>query len=142
MHILWSDLSHDTQKRNPGLKELLQGGKQENKQSKYHSKKVLFNGIVFDSQKEANRYAELLLAKKAGIVKEIELQPRFLLQEGYRDNQTQKKVRKMEYVADFRVTYADGRQVVIDTKGFRTKVYINKLKLFRKKYPDIEFIEE
>ena len=112
------------------------------KPSKYHNEKVTVDGITFDSQKEANRYQELLLEKLAGIVLEIELQPKFVLQEGYRDPRTLKWVRPIVYIADFRVTYADGRVVVIDTKGFRTKEYRLKKKLFRRRYPEIDFVEE
>lgn len=110
------------------------------KPSKYRSKKVTVDGITFDSQKEANRYQELLLEKRAGIVQEIELQPKFVLQEGYRD--AGKWVRPITYIADFRVNYKDGRIVVIDTKGFKTKEYRLKKKLFRQRYPEIDFVEE
>ena len=119
----------------PELREFAGG-----KPSKYRSKKVEVDGITFDSQKEANRYQELLLEKRAGLVLDIELQPSFELQEGYRD--AGKWVRPIVYIADFRVTYADGRVVVIDTKGFRTKEYRLKKKLFRRRYPEIDFVEE
>lgn len=112
------------------------------KQAKYHNEKVLVDGILFDSKKEANKYSELQLLKRAGVVTKIELQPKFLLQAGYRDYQTKRWVRPITYVADFRVTYADGRVEVIDTKGYRTKEYRLKLKLFRQKYPEIVFVEE
>lgn len=81
------------------------------------------------------------MLKRAGVVTEIDLQPKFLLQAGYRDYHTKRWVRPITYVADFRVAYADGRVEVIDTKGFRTKEYRLKLKLFRQKYPDIVFVE-
>jgi hypothetical protein len=134
--LSWDNLSPAMQRLNPHLKEALEA----EKQSKYHSNKVTVDGITFDSQKEANRYCDLLLEQRAGLVDRIELQPRFLLQDGYMDNG--KKVRDMYYVADFQVWYSDGRVVVIDTKGFKTQVYRMKKKLFRRKYPDIEFVEE
>ncbi|MEN6566362.1 MAG: DUF1064 domain-containing protein [Veillonellales bacterium] len=111
------------------------------RQAKYHNEKVLVDGILFDSKKEADKYAELQMLKRAGVVTEIDLQPKFLLQAGYRDYHTKRWVRPIIYVADFRVAYADGR-VEVDTKGFRTKEYRLKLKLFRQKYPDIVFVEE
>jgi hypothetical protein len=52
--------------------------------NKYHAKKTKIDGILFDSHAEALRYAELKLMKQAGIVKEIECQPEFELQESYR----------------------------------------------------------
>lgn len=112
------------------------------KPSKLRNVKTTVDGIVFASKKEANRYSELLLEKRAGLVLEIELQPRFVLQEGYRDPLTMKWVRPIVYIADFRVVYADHRVVVIDTKGFRTKEYRIKKKLFRRRYPEIDFVEE
>lgn len=109
--------------------------------SKYSSRKVTLDGITFDSQKEANRYAELKLLERAGEVVKLELQPEFILQEGYR-TPAGNYVRPIKYRADFRVTYADGRVVVIDTKGYRTKEYQLKKKLLLYRYPEIEFVEE
>jgi len=111
------------------------------KRSKYNSRKVVVDGIIFDSRKEANKYCELLLLKKAGEIAEIELQPVFELQPAFVTPQG-KKVRAITYRADFRVTYHDGRHVVIDTKGYRTKEYLLKKKMFLKNFPEIEFIEE
>jgi hypothetical protein len=127
----------------PQLRELagVKQGAGTNTPAKYRNKKTEANGIVFDSKKEADRYHELLFLQKAGIVTKIELQPRFLLQAAYMDGA--RLVRKMEYVADFRVTYSDGRVEVEDVKtsATKTKSYLIKRKLFRKLYPDIVFRE-
>lgn len=112
------------------------------KESKYKSKKVEVDGIQFHSQKEANKYKELLLEKRTGTILGIELQPKFELQPGFRDSRTGKRIRPIIYIADFRVTYKDGRVVVIDTKGFKTKEYAIKKKLFLRKYPEVDFVEE
>lgn len=53
----------------------------------------------------------------------------------------QKGERAVKYMADFYYTTPDGKIVVEDTKGFRTKDYIIKRKLFKLRYPDITFIE-
>lgn len=111
------------------------------KQQKYRSRKVELDGIVFDSRKEANRYAELRLLEKAGEIVKLELQPEFELQPGYR-TQDGKYIRPIKYRADFRVTYADGQVVVIDTKGYRTKEYAIKKKMLLFRYPEIDFREE
>lgn len=136
-------MSDDCKRRNPQLLDMI-GAKPE-KASKMGNQKVLHeDGVWFSSKKEAARYDELKLLKKAGVVREIELQPRFLLQEGYMDGLTGKWVKKMEYVADFRVTYADGSVEVEDVKAsakFKTKEYRIKNKLFRRKYPEIVFRE-
>jgi len=113
------------------------------KQSKYHNQKIEVGGITFDSKKEANRYAELKLMKKAHIILDFELQPEFILQDGYVRNS--KNVQPIKYRADFKVTYADGRVVIIDVKSsekFKTDVYKLKKKILLYKYPDIIFKEE
>lgn len=111
------------------------------KPSKYRSRKVVVDGIRFDSKKEADKYCELKLLKKAGIIADFELQPEFELQPAYADKHG-KKVRAIVYRADFKVIYSDGRQVVIDTKGYRTKEYQLKKKMLLFRYPELEFVEE
>jgi len=110
------------------------------KNAKYYAQKTVIDGITFDSKKEAQKYLELKLLQRAGEVIEIELQPEFVLQEAYRYKG--KKVRAVTYRADFRVRYRDGREVIIDTKGYRTKEYLIKRKLLLARYPDIDFVEE
>lgn len=104
---------------------------------KYNAKKTMFDGIQFDSQKEAFRYGELKLLERAGEIAELELQPRFLLQEGFTDSKGKRR-RKIEYVADFQYI-ENGKIVVEDSKGFKTDVFKIKEKLLLKKYPEIDF---
>ncbi len=106
---------------------------------KYHNKKVVIDGITFDSKKEGNYYCELKILKMAGKVKDFEMQVPFELQPKFKHDG--KTIRAIKYVADFVVNYPDGRQVVIDTKGFRTKDYLLKRKMLLYKYPDIVFEE-
>ena len=107
--------------------------------NKYHNIKTDVNGVKFDSAKEANYYADLLLLQKAGEVTAIELQPKFVLHPGYMRGR--KKIRPITYIADFRVTYKDGRVVVVDAKGVSTREYQNKVKMLLAKYPDLNFEE-
>lgn len=109
--------------------------------SKYNAKKTVVDGITFDSRKEARRYQELKLMQEAGVIKDLSLQPNFLLQEKFKyQGETQ---RKIEYIADF--MYWDCEKnicVVEDVKGMKTDVYKLKKKLFLKKYGnDYDFIE-
>jgi hypothetical protein len=97
--------------------------------SKMRNKKTVVDGIRFDSQLEANYYCELKVLKRTGEVTDIKLQPRYPLQGG------------ITYIADFLVTYADGRQEIVDCKGFRTAVYRMKKKLFTEKYPHLKILE-
>ena len=94
--------------------------------NKYGAKKVLIDGITFDSKAEAKFYTQL---KENGV--EFELQPRFLLQDSFKKNG--KHFRKIEYIADFKL----GNRI-IDIKGMETEVFKIKKKLFEYKYPDLK----
>lgn len=108
--------------------------------TKYKSKKVTVNGITFDSKKEANFYCELIMQQAAGVVKNFDMQVPFELQPGYRGADGQ-KIRAIKYLADFVIEYQDGHKEVIDVKGFRTKEYLLKRKIFCYKYPELVFRE-
>ena len=84
---------------------------------KYKSKPTEIDGIKFASKMEANRYVKLKELQRENIISNLELQPSFLLQDGFtRDG---KKYRPIVYVADFR--YKTGDKVVVeDVKGFKT----------------------
>ena len=102
--------------------------------NKYHNKKVTYKEIEFDSKKERARFITLKQLEKMGIIKELELQKKFLLQEGY-TNVEGKKIRPIYYIADFYYyDYIDNKWVVEDVKGVRTDVYKLKKKLFEYKY--------
>lgn len=108
--------------------------------SKYRSRKTEVDGITFDSAKEAKYYIELKLRQKAGEIASFELQPTFILQEGFR-TKNGKKEREIRYKADFRVVYLDGREEIVDTKGYKTKDYLLKRKMLLFRYPEINFVE-
>ena len=101
--------------------------------SKYHSRKVIIDGHKFDSKAEAKRYSELKILAQAGAIKNLELQPRFELQEPFMCDG--KKYRKIEYIADFAYS-ENGKMIVEDVKGMKTDVYKLKKKLFLKQYGD------
>lgn len=101
--------------------------------SKYYSRKVIIDGIKFDSKKEGNRYLELRLLLKARKIRDLELQKKFELLPKYKINN--KTIRAISYIADF--VYWDiskNEMVIEDTKGFKTEVYKLKKKLFEYKY--------
>lgn len=95
--------------------------------SKYGSKKVTIDGITYDSRKEANRHSELLLLQRAGRISDLHTQVKFELLPSQRvDGKVVE--RPVTYIADF-VYQQDGKTVVEDTKGFKTKDYILKRKM-------------
>lgn len=94
---------------------------------KYHNRKTTYNGIQFDSQKEATRYQELRLLERAGHIRKLELQPRYdLIVNGHKIG---------FYRGDFRYEMVEtGESVLEDCKGFRTQVYMLKKKLVKALY--------
>lgn len=95
--------------------------------NKYKNRKITVNGDTFDSRKEYIRYRELVLLQKAGQVSDLKRQVKFELIPSQRVNGKVVE-RACTYVADFVYT-ENGKTVVEDTKGFRTKDYIIKRKL-------------
>lgn len=101
--------------------------------SKYNAKKVVYDGIEFDSRKECKRYIELKKLQDDGVITDLELQRKFVLiplqreecneiiTKGKNKNCFKKgKVleRECAYFADF-YYIKDGKIVVEDTKGYR-----------------------
>ena len=102
--------------------------------TKYNNKKITVDGQIFDSKKEANRYKELRLLEKAGEIHDLRMQVKFTLIPAQRDEATGTVVeRECSYKADF-VYEEDGKTVVEDVKGFRTKEYVIKRKLMLWRY--------
>jgi len=100
--------------------------------SKYGNKKVVADGMTFDSKFEAKVYEELKLLKAGGQVEEFECQAEYPF--------VINGVKVCTYVADFVVNWTDGREEVWDAKGFRTKEYIIKKKLLKALY-GIDIVE-
>mgnify|MGYP003309414572 CR=1 FL=1 len=98
---------------------------------KYGNKKVIIDGIKFESELEGKRYVQLKLLQRAGEISNLRLQVPFLLQDSFRKNG--KTYRKIEYIADF-IYDEKGKTIVEDTKGVKTEVFKMKQKLFEYKY--------
>ena len=99
---------------------------------KYGNRKTVVDGITFDSQAEAIYYNQLKWLKQARQIKDFKLQPRYILQEGFKKNG--KTFRPITYKADFEVINLDGSTQIIDIKGTITKEFSIKRKLFEKLY--------
>ena len=100
---------------------------------KYGNRKVWLDNILFQSVHEADRYKELIMLQSAGLITELELQPRFkIVIEG-------QKI--CTYIADFRYLSTEtGQRITEDAKGYPTPEYKIKKKLVRALY-GIEVIE-
>lgn len=106
--------------------------------SKYHNRKVTYNGEVFDSKREFEYYLLLKDKEKRGLVFNIRRQVPIEIQPAFTDK-TGVKHRAITYKADFVYTdRRDGLTHYIDVKGFRTDVYKLKKKLLAYKNIIIE----
>jgi Pyruvate/2-oxoacid:ferredoxin oxidoreductase delta subunit len=98
------------------------------KSNKYHAKKAIFDGTRFDSTKEKDYYAKLLLLKRAKDdrrrVVNIERQLRYDI--------TIKNKKCFFYKLDFKVEYADGRIEHVDIKGCKIGCGYQMFKLKKK----------
>lgn len=102
-----------------------------------NARKTMFQGILFDSKLERDRYVFLLDAQKKGLISNLELQKPFELipTQTRGDNKVPsisktKNIRKTAYYSDF--TYlrlSDNKWIICDTKGYAMQVYKLKLKL-------------
>lgn len=117
-------------------------GAQAQKKSKYGNRKVVRDGIKFDSEREAARFGELKFLLKQGRIRDLRLQANFTLVEGYTTVEG-KRIKPMVYRADFtyeRATEPDYTGVVHwlpeveDAKGMHTPAYELKKKLMQNKY--------
>ena len=98
--------------------------------SKYKAQKTTFMGKVFDSKKEADRFAQLRYMQMGKLIGGLQCQYKFVLVPEQRDEKGKVIERAVTYIADF--VYTDlktGELVVEDAKGVKTKDYIIKRKL-------------
>jgi len=100
---------------------------------KYGAKAVVIDGKTFPSKAEGRRYEELKLMQREGIIRDLQLQPRYPIRIS--------GVLVTTYVADFRYFDVErGQEVVEDVKGFVTDVYKLKKKLVKLVH-DVDVIE-
>lgn len=114
------------------------------KKNKYNAKKVEFDGLTFDSQKEVLRYKELSLLRSEGIISNLQRQVKYILIPtqrepavlGPRGGVKPGKLIENEcsYLADFVYTVNEtGETIVEDVKGYKKgeayKVFTIKRKL-------------
>lgn len=109
------------------------------KKAKYRNSKVAIGGDTYDSMKEYRRYLDLLALENAGEIKDLRRQVKYILLPAQREPDTIGKrggihkgkllEKEVAYYADFVYTDSDGKLIVEDTKGIRTKDYIIKRKM-------------
>jgi hypothetical protein len=91
------------------------------------------DGIQFASKAEMRRYAELKLRVQAGEIRDLTLQPKFLLQEGFTKNG--RNYQPIYYVGDFEYYDCEKKKKVVeDVKGVETEVFKIKEKMLAFKH--------
>ncbi len=111
------------------------GTKCPNKESKYHNKLTIVEGIKFDSKKESQRYLDLRMMQKFGLISKLEIQKRY----DFKIND----FLVTYYKADFTYFNKEGKYIVEDVKSEITRkntVYRIKKKLMKAIY-NIEILE-
>ena len=102
-------------------------------------KKRTYKGIVFDSETEMRFLIEWIEPKiKIGEILSYEMQVPYILQEGF-TNFEGKKILPIKYIADYVITFSNGKQIVVDVKGLPDATAKLKKKLFEYKFRDIPF---
>lgn len=92
----------------------------EKKTGKVNHNVEIVNGIKFDSTAEKNRYLELFLLEKKGIITDLECHPQFEIIPAQKDEKGKTVFRAAHYTADFQYK-RDGQLVVEDVKSKYTR---------------------
>jgi len=105
--------------------------------NKYNAKKFKTDGYTFDSKAEGSYYVELKTLLRTKSISDLELQPQFILSEGFKVGSTAtksgiSKISQMKYTPDFRYK-KDGEVIVVEVKGIRTEAYNIRKKIFLSK---------
>ena len=96
--------------------------------SKYGAVKTTYNGRIFDSKKESEFAMELDILRKAKRAADRVLSVEYQVPYEFQVNRTH----VFTYIADFRVTYADGHQMIFDVKGYKKGAAYQMFKIKKK----------
>lgn len=96
--------------------------------TKYRAIPTVIDGVRFASKREARRYQNLRLLERAGVIRDLELQPVFPL--------VVNGVKVATYSADFRYTDSQTGEVITeDCKGYRHREWKRTKKIVEALYP-------
>jgi uncharacterized protein DUF1064 len=103
---------------------------------KYHNRFATVDGLRFMSQREARRYGELRVLERAGVIRDLELQPEFVLYAAAVDAAGFLAGLQPvgSYFGDFRYRDAAGAVIVEDAKGMKTPLYQFKRRMVEVQY--------
>lgn len=108
--------------------------------SKLGNKKTIIDNIEFDSRLESRYYLYLKKLQEEHKIDHFELQPEYILIPPFEKDG--KKYRATKYIADFKVYNSKNENdfYLVDTKGFVTKDFAIKEKLFNWTYKNIPLL--
>lgn len=101
--------------------------------SKYGAVGTWVYGLYADSRKEADYLANCVLLCRAKALAGFLHHGKLLLVDG-----TDKDHRAVTYEPDFVLLKNDGTYELVDTKGFETSEFKDKMKIVRDRYPELE----
>lgn len=124
-----------------------------NKESKYHNKPVMVDGIKYDGKLEARRHAFLKLMERAGEISNLRYHVKYtLFPKGTVDvrrlpNGTEIELKRYErehwYEADFVYVNKKGEEIVEDFKGFETETFKEKRYMMKSLYNiDVKVVKQ
>lgn len=99
---------------------------------KIQHQRIIADGIEFDSKAEHDRYIELKLMQRAGLIKELECHPSYEVLPKQETPEGKQNFRPVVYTPDFRYITREGREVVEEIKSEysrKEKDYIIRRKL-------------
>ncbi|WP_346655757.1 DUF1064 domain-containing protein [Paraburkholderia phenoliruptrix] len=129
------DIDDPFEIKRPSLEDQMTARK---KPSKYGNRKVVVDGITFDSVRESARYTKLAAMRSAGEISDLRIQVPFEIVPAAVVGGRKRPARK--YIADFVYADAAGNLVVEDVKGMRTAMYSIKRQLVKVLY-GIDIVE-
>lgn len=120
----WQNELRELLLRNPdlsleGVERRVQSEAQTRHVRKYGNQPTEVDGIRFDSRKEAQRYVQLRDLERMGAIRDLTLQPEFVLLESFEDAEGERHP-AIRYRADFRYVGQDGVEVIEDVKSVAT----------------------
>lgn len=86
---------------------------------KYRNKKTKFDGVTFDSGREAARWSHLLLLQRAGRISELRRQVTYVLAPSVKFEGAPRAKPALRFIADFEYV-EDGARIVEDVKSTPT----------------------
>ncbi|WP_252225141.1 MULTISPECIES: DUF1064 domain-containing protein [unclassified Clostridium] len=109
--------------------------------ARFYSKKVIKDGIKYDSQTEYEFECYIKKNKYELGIKDIKRQQKFILMDKFRDIDN-KMIRDITYTADYVLTMNDGTTEIVDCKGSKSTIeetFKIKFKLMKNRYRDFKY---